>query len=830
MQTSSQQARAVTISVFDGARDNEPETLTISWDAFTARWGIPDLVPGTDKALKEQGEAWSPFTFNGTRAKGSAQLAGMVGLDIDEGSDGAPGITNDELAALDAKLSALGVSYAYHSTFRSGLVAPRHKLRVVVPLDRDVDLSTYVTLVDELAAKLGVTIDTSRRGDAGLFFSPRIPEGHSAHYKHKVVSRGYYQVRGPGSGLFERVRTAVIPSGGRKTLAQWCELLKTTTEKHNTLRDAAFSLAAADKERGLEAPTPHWDAFEAALKLNHTPVTDWDAAFKTYELSRDAGYDKAEVVKLEPDPLELPEHDGEISPRMRARAYKELEKQTKLAKKHPECLKDCAAAVGRFVPHVLEEAAARAALVRAVESNNQCTLSRSDIESQIDVGLGLGKARPFGALQGWRQLLIQDKDGHFVGCDENAELCLTEHESMIGVLGYSVRHGAPCFRKAPPWPTTDGDVYPRELRDADGYAAARWVSQELGCGSVGYKRALEAMVHVAENFEFDDFLEYTERCAAAWDGINRLDTWLTDYLGVEDTDFVRFIAPKVLLAAVARGAKPDCQCDNVLVLIGKQGAGKSQSFRALFERPYWFSGNAGDISKVDAYIRMASFVMTEMAELTAVSKKDANEIKEFITNTNVKARASYDRLNKPLKRRGIIVGSTNEFEPLNDPTGARRFWPVEVGTCKVELLRGMRDLLWGEAHARYVKGERWWLEGAEIAKAEEVQADRTSRNELCEEFLSLYECLPMSRQKPVAVRATSVNLPEATVFVHEGQMDGTRMTYVTARQVCEMLNMDPREDRSQKLAVKILRECSFVAGGDTRVKGRKVRPWVAPSA
>lgn len=60
-----------------------------------------------------------------------------------------------------------------------------------------------------------------------------------------------------------------------------------------------------------------------------------------------------------------------------------------------------------------------------------------------------------------------------------------------------------------------------------------------------------------------------------WDGTPRLDTLFIDYLGAEDSLYNRTVCRKAFVAAVARAMLPGCKYDNMLILCGPQGIGKS---------------------------------------------------------------------------------------------------------------------------------------------------------------------------------------------------------------------------------------------------------------
>lgn len=61
----------------------------------------------------------------------------------------------------------------------------------------------------------------------------------------------------------------------------------------------------------------------------------------------------------------------------------------------------------------------------------------------------------------------------------------------------------------------------------------------------------------------------------AWDGVPRLDTLFIDYLGAADTPYTRAVTRKAFTAAVTRAMIPGSKYDNMLILAGPQGLGKS---------------------------------------------------------------------------------------------------------------------------------------------------------------------------------------------------------------------------------------------------------------
>lgn len=66
-----------------------------------------------------------------------------------------------------------------------------------------------------------------------------------------------------------------------------------------------------------------------------------------------------------------------------------------------------------------------------------------------------------------------------------------------------------------------------------------------------------------------------------WDGISRIDTWLIDYMEVEDTLYNRATSRLFFVAGVRRIKEPGCKFDTMIVLEGIQGSGKSTALSIL---------------------------------------------------------------------------------------------------------------------------------------------------------------------------------------------------------------------------------------------------------
>ena len=240
---------------------------------------------------------------------------------------------------------------------------------------------------------------------------------------------------------------------------------------------------------------------------------------------------------------------------------------------------------------------------------------------------------------------------------------------------------------------------------------------------IATERLREVMILVARQHPYHPVRDYLE--ALTWDGTPRIDELIVRYAGAADSRLNRAIARKWMLSCIARIMQPGCQMDTTLILAGAQGAGKSSFFRTLMAAPDWFSDTAMDLGTKDAFQALQGVWIYEVAELSALRARDAETVKAFLTARVDRYRPPYGRNLVRVARQCVMVGTTNENEFLDDPTGARRFWPVTVGEIDLEALRVDREQLWAEAFEVYtVEGAacRWHLDEEETAELSERHA------------------------------------------------------------------------------------------------------------
>ena len=212
-----------------------------------------------------------------------------------------------------------------------------------------------------------------------------------------------------------------------------------------------------------------------------------------------------------------------------------------------------------------------------------------------------------------------------------------------------------------------------------------------------------------------------------WDGINRVDTLLIDYLGAADNPYTRAVSKLLCVAAVARISQPGCKFDYMPILTGRQGIGKSFFLAKLARNPSWFSDSLTQMAgSKDAYEQLRGKWIFEISELSAASRSAVETIKLFVSKQIDTYRPAYGHNLVDFPRQCVFVGTTNREDFLHDPTGNRRFLPIKVGKTKpeknvfTELRESEVDQIWAEAVALYNAGGELYLKGSLAESAAEA--------------------------------------------------------------------------------------------------------------
>lgn len=284
----------------------------------------------------------------------------------------------------------------------------------------------------------------------------------------------------------------------------------------------------------------------------------------------------------------------------------------------------------------------------------------------------------------------------------------------------------PMVGGALPWDGS-GAFKPRAWKDEDDSGLRHYIEKVYGI--TGKERIYDAFSVYATNHKRHKIREYLD--GLQWDGIPRLDTLLIDYFGAADVLYTREATRKTFVAAVARAMEPGTKFDNMLILSGSQGVGKSTFFRLMGKE--WYSDSMATFEGKDAAELVQGYWIIEAGELTGLNKSEMNTVKQFLSKTEDVYRMPYGRRTAAFPRSCIIVGTTNDREFLKDRTGNRRFWPIDLekqppAKNVFRQLPDEVDQIWAEACARWKCGEKLFLEGSAADEALKQQEDHKESN------------------------------------------------------------------------------------------------------
>lgn len=293
----------------------------------------------------------------------------------------------------------------------------------------------------------------------------------------------------------------------------------------------------------------------------------------------------------------------------------------------------------------------------------------------------------------------------------NAVTALSKAPQWKDVIAFDEFMGRVVVAGKPPFKRASVD---RIWQPNDDLEACIWL-QHSGI-EVSTDIAAAAVEKVAQDKVVNPVLDFLE-ALPAWDKKPRLDTWMTDYLGAELTDYTSAVARKSLIQAIARAKQAGCKADCVPILEGGQGIGKSKAIKTIFGE--FFSDQLEDLSSKDGRMALQGGWGFEMAELDVMvsGRAGVERVKAFLSATTDRYRPPYGRRMVEHKRRCVFWGSTNRNDYLQDATGGRRFWPVRCGAINIEGLAAVRLQLWAEADAAFKAGETWWLDNPALQAA-----------------------------------------------------------------------------------------------------------------
>lgn len=254
-----------------------------------------------------------------------------------------------------------------------------------------------------------------------------------------------------------------------------------------------------------------------------------------------------------------------------------------------------------------------------------------------------------------------------------------------------------------------------------------------------------AAIHVGYENERHPVREWLESLPA-WDGVDRIDTFLHKHAGAESSHYVRCCSKIIFLSMVARALNPGCLVRTVVVLEGAQNIGKSSIIGSLVpDRRWFYEGKIDMDDDKRTPMLLNSCWVAEMAELAQISKHSVETVKEFISRREDKYIPLYGKHMREQKRGFIFVGSVNGDQYLVDATGNTRFLIVPVMKHKgatsfdVDGFAAQREQFFAEALQRIRAGEKHWIdEDDEFTKIARRIAESREAEDAWEDKIAKY--------------------------------------------------------------------------------------------
>jgi predicted P-loop ATPase len=261
---------------------------------------------------------------------------------------------------------------------------------------------------------------------------------------------------------------------------------------------------------------------------------------------------------------------------------------------------------------------------------------------------------------------------------------------------------------------------PRDWIDADDVNLTLYMQRVIGISKIGRDIVSQAVIAVAYRRTRDSLREFVE-ALPAWDGIERCAKFFSDVFGARESTYAQFVGLNFWKALLVRALKPGTKVDNMVVLEGGQGSGKSSALRAIVGDE-WFAEASEEVTAKDFFVGLQGKWLIEIAELDSFGRSEVTSIKRVITCQSDRFRSPYGRNAVDHPRRCILAGTANHDDWNRDETGARRFWPIRCARdaqVRVDIIHAMRLQYMAEARARIAQGETWWQMPDEETLAEQ---------------------------------------------------------------------------------------------------------------
>ena len=650
-----------------------------------AKWGKTKEGRDKQSQVKDVGGFVGGYIPNGRRLKGTVKERQIITLDADHMAAG------ESLDEKMLEIDKLNVGFVVYSTHKHSAEAPRQRL--VIPMTRIVSAEEYEAIARKIAEMIGIDL-----------FDDSTYEAHRLMYwpSHSRDAEPYFYFF-DAEWLNPDVILAEYPDWTDTSF--WPYSSRVSEVRRREMDKAGDPMEKPGIIGAYNRAHPIREVLETILSDVYSPCAMQDR-FTYIEGSTSAG-----MIIYEDEGFAYSHHSTDPAGGQLCNAF-DLVRIHRFGELDAEA--DPAKGITKMPSYK--------AMMEFAQNDDAVKVALAEARMQDALSEFAGDFEEIADPEGdWRTKLEIRKDGSITPNARNALVILLYDEhlksirlnTMTGMLEAET-DSLPWKRDFVFWQNTDTEqLY-------------MWVANNHG---VQFPKELfqMALTTVANKRRFHPIEDYLQELPE-WDGQERMEKLLVDYLGANDTVFNREAIRKVLLAAIARIYHPGIKFDYMLVLNGPQGIGKSTFFGRLFKGYLSDSLTMLDMRDKTGSEKLQGYWALEVAEMAGMRKADIECVKSFISRQEDIYRPAYGRVVEKHPRRCVIVGSTNSSTGfLRDISGNRRFWPVKCSGGKLkpwELSDEELDQIWAEAMAAYNSGESLLLsrEAEELAAKEQREA------------------------------------------------------------------------------------------------------------
>lgn len=300
----------------------------------------------------------------------------------------------------------------------------------------------------------------------------------------------------------------------------------------------------------------------------------------------------------------------------------------------------------------------------------------------------------------WKDNLIKSDKGKIENNIDNYILFLNECSKYKGQLKYNE------FLQ-------QKEIFQREFTDFDLNNIYNDCERETSLST--HSKIDSAISEVFDNNRYNPIINYLN--SLTWDGTERIANLFINLLDADDSLLNKEMTKKWFIAAVKRVYEPGCKFDNMIVLQGEQGIGKS-SICELISKSFFNTISLDEIGNKDLVDKLNKTWIAIIDEMDTFNRKEMSTIKTFLSVSQDSVRLAYGRNTNIFKRHCVFIGSTNDETFLRDSTSSveRRFWVIKCNKQEMDskiretLTEDYISQLWAEAVYHYKQDKNQYLD------------------------------------------------------------------------------------------------------------------------